>query len=107
MIRFHRAALAATLTLALAPLHAQTQANRVPVTAHITVRDLDLGNAAGRKAFELRVRRAAATHCGAATGLHMRFDILRCRAEMRENAKVRLAALTHRRAVELAAITRR
>lgn len=107
MIRFHRAALAATLTLALAPLHADAQANRVPVTAHITVRDLDFGNAAGRRAFELRVRRAAALHCGTATELHTRFDILRCRAEMRDDAQVRLAALTHRRAVELAAITRR
>lgn len=103
MTRLARAASAATLMLALLPTVAAAAPEREALTARIGIRDLDLGTAAGQQHFRERVRRAAAMACGTATDLRERFDILRCQAEMRDDAKVRLAALTRAHGVELAA----
>jgi UrcA family protein len=104
MILLDRAALAAMLTLAFAPLAASADPVRTPVVAQIVVRDLDLGSAAGQQAFNARVRRAATAHCGVAgIDLHARLDVLRCRQEMLSDAQVRLASLTSARRIELAA----
>lgn len=104
MTRFYRAALAAALTLATTPLSATAEAERAPVSAHVIVRDLDLGSPSSQKMFEVRVARAAAAACGSAIDLRERFDVMRCRGEMRRAAAVRLAALMPRRPIELAAV---
>lgn len=103
MKRLDRAAFAATLMLALFPTLAAAEADRVPLTARVAIRDLDLATAAGQRHFRERVRRAAAMACGNAADLRERSDVLRCQAEMRDDAQVRLAALTRARGIELAA----
>ncbi len=103
MNRLDRAACAATLMLALSPTVAAAEPDRMTLTARVVIRDLDIGTAAGQQLFRERVRRAAAMACGTATDLRERFDVLRCQAEMRDDARVRLAALTRARGIELAA----
>lgn len=99
-----RTALAAMLTLALAPLAASADPTRTPVVAHVMARDLDLASTAGQQAFDARVRRAATTHCGVeGVDLHARRDVMRCRNEMVADAQTRLVGLTSARSIELAA----
>lgn len=107
MIRFDHAACAAALTLALMPVVANAEPERVAVTARIAVRDLDLYSRAGKASFDARVRHAASLRCGVAgRDLLARRDMQRCRDEMLDNARVRLAALTTSHPVELAALPR-
>ncbi|MEG8039264.1 UrcA family protein [Sphingomonas sp. LR60] len=107
MNRFHFAALAAALTLAMLPSISTADPGRVPLTARVTVRDLDLATLVGQKQFRQRVAHAAVVTCGTAFDIHDRLDVLRCHREMRNDAQVRLAALTRARAIELASNTRR
>lgn len=107
MNRFDFAALAAALTLAASPSLATADPGRVSLTARVAVRDLDLATPAGQQQFRQRVARAAAVTCGTAVDIRDRFDVLRCHREMRDDAQVRLAALTRARGIELASNTRR
>ncbi|MEH3104559.1 MAG: UrcA family protein [Sphingomonas phyllosphaerae] len=107
MNRFDRAALTALLTLAFSSSPALAQPDRVTFTARVAVNDLNLATVAGQYHFRQRARRAAIKVCGHPFDIRDRFDVLRCQAEMGKDAQLRLAALTHARGVELAAITRR
>lgn len=107
MTRLDRAALAATLMLTLVPAIATAEPARVAHTARIVVRDLDLATAAGQQHFRQRAQRAAAMACGTAADIRDRLDVLRCQAEMRSEAQARLAALSHARETELAAVAPR
>lgn len=103
MNRFDRAAHVATLMLALLPAIAAAEPDRVALKARVAIRDLDLGTAAGQQHFRERVRRAATIACGTPTHLDERSDVLRCQAEIRDDAQARLAALIRARAIQLAA----
>lgn len=107
MIRFDRAAIAAALTLAFAPLTAHA-ADRQMLSAHVQVDDLNLESAAGQRTFATRLRIAAAAACGGSSlELRDRIDAQRCRAEMMKDGRTRLASRGAPRAVVLAAIARR
>ena len=107
MTRLDRAALAATLMLTLTPATVTADPDRVARAARIVVRDLDLATSAGQQHFRQRARRAAAMACGTAANIRDRLDVLRCQAEMRKEAQVRLAALSHARETEMAAVAPR
>lgn len=107
MNRLDFAALAATLTFCLSPTTATADADRVPLTARIAVRDLDLASRVGQRQFRRRVDHAAASTCGVGMSIRERLDVLRCHTEMRRDAQIRLAALAHSRKIEVAAITSR
>ena len=107
MTRLDRAALAATLMLTLTPATVTAEPDRVARIARNVVRDLDLAAAAGQQHFRQRARRAAAMACGTAANIRDRLDVLRCQAEMRREAQVRLAALSHARETKMAAVAPR
>ena len=105
MKRFDFAALAAMLTFAFSSTAAFADADRLPLTARITVRDLDLTTDVGQRKFRQRVGGAAASTCGVGMSVAERLDVLRCHTEMRKDAQIRLAALTHSHKIEVAALT--
>ncbi|MFN3674652.1 MAG: UrcA family protein [Sphingomonas pseudosanguinis] len=98
MTKFMSAAFAASILvpailMSAAPAQAQT---RETVTATVRHRDLDLRKPEHRAMLDARLRRAAAIACGHMTrDLRINGDITRCRAEMRADSAVKVAALTN------------
>lgn len=100
MTKFMSAAFAASILvpailMSAAPAQAQAQ-TREAVTATVRHSDLDLRKPEHRAMLDARLRRAAAIACGYMTrDLRINSDITRCRAEMRADSAVKVAALTN------------
>lgn len=92
MTKFMSAAFAASLLVSAVSVQAE-----VRETVRVTVRhhDLDLHRADHRAMLGARIRRAAAIACGPLTqDVRGNADVSRCRAEMRANGAVQIAALS-------------
>ncbi|MEP9403372.1 UrcA family protein [Sphingomonas sp. VNH70] len=67
---------------------------REPVSARVSYAGLDLTSAAGRRTLDARIDRAVRRACVSnASGLRALADVARCRAEMRQDAQVRVAQI--------------
>ncbi len=98
---FRIAAVAAVLACLAPAAHAEV---REAVTIRVSHAGLDLSSAAGRRMLDARVDRAAWNACrSAAMGLAGVRDTDRCRAEMRADAKTRIAQLMANAPIEVAA----
>ncbi|MBD8677210.1 UrcA family protein [Sphingomonas sp. CFBP 13720] len=94
------AALAAVALCLTSTAHAQV---REPVTIRVSYAGLDLTSASGRAMLDARIDRASRYACRSAlTGLPRAMDEARCRTEMRDDARVRVAQLQSSRAREVA-----
>jgi len=86
------AAIAAACLSYTSPAVAQ---ERVPVTARVTIADLDLARATGRATLHARIHRAAMAACAiGAPGLAGISDAARCRSEMERDGSAQIAART-------------
>ncbi len=99
---FRIAAVAAALVCLAPAAHAE---ERETVTVRVSHAGLDLSTAAGRRTLDARVDRAAWYACRPARlGLDGLRDANRCRAEMRADAKIRVARLMANDPVKVAAV---
>jgi len=98
---FRIAAVAAVLACLAPAAHAEV---REAVTVRVSHAGLDLSSAAGRRMLDARVDRAAWYACRPErVGLAGLRDANRCRAEMRADAKIRVAQLIANAPVKVAA----
>lgn len=92
MTKFMSAAFAASVLVSALPAHAEM---REAVTVSVHHADLDLRQPEQRAKLDARIRHAAAIACGPITrDLRINGDIARCRAEMRADSVVKIAALS-------------
>ncbi len=97
-IRF--AAFAAVALCLTATAHAEV---REPVSVRVSHAGLDLTSASGRAILDSRIIRASRYACRSMLkGLSGARDEARCRTEMREDARVRVAQLQSARGLEIA-----
>ncbi len=98
MTKFMSAAFAASVLVPaflMSASSAQAEVREV-VTAKVHHADLDLRKPEHRAMLDARLRRAAAMACGHMTrDLRINGDINRCRAEMRADSVVKVAALAN------------
>jgi len=91
MSKIFAVALAASFFLSGASVEAQV---REPVSIKVRHADLDFHRPDHRAMLDARIRRAAAIACGPMTNdLAQNEGVARCRAEMRADADVKVAAL--------------
>ncbi len=97
-IRF--AAFAAVALCLTSTAHAQV---REPVTIRVSYAGLDLTSASGRAMLDKRIDRSARYACRSTlTGVARALDEARCRTEMRDDGRVRVAQLQSSRGREVA-----
>jgi len=102
---FIRVASAAIVGACLFSAGASAGTLREPVSVRMSLAGLDLTSDVGRATFQRRMRSAIASACQPRTGgLDAVADSRRCRAEMTNDASVKMAALFGRSGTQLASI---
>ncbi len=103
---FSRAASAAILGACLCSAGASASPAREPVSVRVSYAGLDMTSAAGRAAFQRRLRSAIASACEPrSAGLKAIADAQQCRQEMTADAGVKVAAILGRQGTQLASIS--